>query len=805
MGHTDLHALNLRRFWALAAAALVVVSCSPSSKRIPSPRVRGAAAQPCPNSANNTTTKSVNDGSALNLDPTFAQGAILRKAGGYILTEGFGIETGLDSHKSRITFSSGAKEIIGNPKGLIEVLNIPACTEGRPAIDKETLERCLSRASWEELNSIKEKETYTKILNSPWSPRKIFKQCTASVTIDDHDFGDKLALDKTSGFQRLRVWTAEHCYQQSYAKSVHLFLPTAGVIDKTVSGSNYISLPLHSVDGIEFSRSVVTKNGGGGRRNDPNLDKKMFILRSMDGRSADTYQTTILNGCLLKGRSPDPNSPFSKSKYIDCFSNADLATFKAGVDLGRLDEVFNESIPPKQLSDVRRTLLKSIVEIEKKRFELIRAAEKRSESFRLTDQLVKDFLFNILSRVLIAVLGELDDVFGLSALFVSQMDGISQARRLEAIQYEKTKFNIENPEALGSFKDDLSSGTRAFSGNLIDSVSCLFGGVLSCNQGTMDPPSTAKLEEDFGGVRSTGGLLERLKLKTKIKLNLAKIIVSIMNSKMNDKHPLKVLPTDDEVQVSNKLGAVWTRLLFESSLMQSEPFADAPGYAEIAESLQDVITLLCPSSGAVDAVFPVFMNREISESPINGRKTFWQFGLLGPGTLNIMPIVGTKVSSDVGFKGSLCEKRAKIYPSPIDFANALVPSGITTLPRETIVAIDVDKELLCLPIAGPNEGEFIENPNCTLEQFKQAAIKFMGRRVVYKFEGATQRPTNVLGPTDSGTLWTLMGLPAFALTSHNGELINGVVFDQIPDINTIDPDQAAPATDAQGNPVGTCN
>jgi hypothetical protein len=80
----------------------------------------------------------------------------------------------------------------------------------------------------------------------------------------------------------------------------------------------------------------------------------------------------------------------------------------------------------------------------------------------------------------------------------------------------------------------------------------------------------------------------------------------------------------------------------------------------------------------------------------------------------------------------------------------------------------------------------------------------MGRRVVYRFEAASREEADVVSPSDSGALWTFLGIPAFAITSHNGELTNGVVFDDIPDINTIDPDRGAVAAGPQGGPNETC-
>lgn len=799
-----------RRPLVLVAIAVGLQSCSPAGNRVSSPRLRGAssAIKPCPNSAKNTTAPSGKEGSALAL--TNDSRPQLRKSGGFILTEGYGIAADLESHKSRVTFSDGSAEQLGNPKGLIDVVNIPACTEARPSIDRQTLRRCVSRASWEELILPRHQGVLSRLLSEPWAPRTVFKQCTASVTIDGHDFGDLLSSGRSSGVQRVRVWTAEHCYQSSYAKNVHLFLPTDDVIDKNVAASNYISLPLHKVDGIEFSRTIIAKNGGGGRANDPNLNKKMFILRSMDGRSADSYKVSVGNGCLLKGRAVGSESPFSKSKFVDCFTTADLATFKASINLASLAEnPFNELVTAKSLSDVRLALVRDILIKEKRRYDLTKSKGKE---------------LNPLVQGLLQLLETFGDVFGIGELFVSQMDGIGHSRRVEAMVREQREFAINELSDLGDFSKHLMSYrydpekyseeiklvlnlVRYFAGS-ITTLGCSVPGTQSdslldffkdtalsvgrslldvpCPEFVMSPPDTAALEVTFYQPNKD--------LNSFLKQNLSKLVITVLNPKLDDAHPLKIKPTDDEVQVSAKMGAIWTRLSFESALMRQEPFAEVSEYNALGKFFQQVLKVTCPDSEFANQLFPVFLNRKVKS-----RMTFAQFGLLGPGTIKIMPIVGTDVGSEVGFNGAMCGGRAEVAMGLGPF----VQRGVASLPADSTVAIDVDDKLLCLPVASAGSGELYQQ--CSAEQIRDAAINYMGRRVIYRFEGAQANEANVVAPTDSGTLWTLLGLPAFALSSHNGDLVNGVVFDRIPDINTVDPDRAAPATDAQGNPVGTCN
>lgn len=792
MLYLDENALNLRRLWILAAATVFMAACSPSSNRASSPRLRGAAAaKPCPNSAKNTTTQPANDGSALALSPVSDESKIVPKAGGFILTENFGIEAGLNSQKSRVTFSDGSKELLGNPKGLAEVLNIPACTDPRPKIDQRTLKRCVSRAVWEDLNLPTEQATLSKILNAPWAPRKFFKQCTAAVTVDGHDFGDLLSSGRRSGVQRIRVWTAEHCYQSSYAASAQLFLSAGDVVEVQAGVRRYISIPLHKVDGLEFSKAIVSKNGNG-QSNDPNLSRKMFILRSMDGRSAESYKSSVLEGCLLKKRQLDATSPFKQLRYVDCFTTADVATFKAGIDLSNLSEnPFNESFDGKSLAEVRRAVLKDVLAKEKNRFDTLQKGSNPD----------LDGAFQIAGGVI--------DVFGFAEFVVSQMDGIGHSRRVEAMDYEQAEFSISSLDDLGSFSEnfrtyqyDATSAayfelffklTNSF-GPAGGQIGCIVAGALnsvggilpSCPPYVLSPQHAVELEARY---------YQPVKdLKTFTKLLLGKFLVTAINPEMSDAHPLKIKPTDDNFVVTTKFGAILTRLLFESALLRDEPFAEVRGYNVLGKAFQQILRETCPSSVFANQTFPVLINRKNSA----GQLTFGQAGVLGLGQLRIMPIVGTDVGKIPGFDTSAaCTKAAVV--GGLGGLGGLVARGGNSLPTESVIAIDVDDKLLCLPVDGN------ENPECSVEGRRNAATNYMGRRVIYKFEGAQPNPANIVGPTDSGTLWTFLLLPAFALTSHNGELVNGVVFDQIPDINTIDPDQAAPATDAQGNPIGTCN
>jgi len=508
----------------------------------------------------------------------------------------------------------------------------------------------------------------------------------------------------------------------------------------------------------------------------------------MDGRSAESYKSSVLEGCLLKKRQLAATSPFKQSRYVDCFTTADVATFKAGIDLSNLSEnPFNESFDGKSLAEVRRAVLKDVLAKEKNRFDTL---QKGSNPF--VDGIVQ-------------IIGGVIDVFGFAEFVVSQMDGIGHSRRVEAMDYEQAEFSISSLDDLGSFSEnfrtyryDAASAsyfelffklTNSF-GPAGGQIGCIvagglnsIGGILpSCPPYVLSPQHAVELEARY---------YQPVKdVKTFTKLLLGKFLVTSINPEMSDAHPLKIKPTDDNFVVTTKFGAILTRLLFESALLRDEPFAEVREYNELGKTFQQFLRATCPSAEFANQTFPVLINRKNK-----GQLFFMQTEVLGPGQLNLMPIVGTDVGNSESFNTSAACKSAAVLPR----LGALVPRGGNSVPTEPTVAIDVDDKLLCLPVDGN------ENPECSVEGRRNAATNYMGRRVIYKFEGAQPNPANIVGPTDSGTLWTFLLLPAFALTSHNGELVNGVVFDQIPDINTIDPDQAAPATDAQGNPIGTCN
>lgn len=770
------------------AFGFVALSCSPSSNRISSPRLRGAASstQPCPNSAKAKEQQAESNPSALSLPMPSISEISIRKAGGFLLTEGFGVEAGLESHKSIVTFSDGREKLTGNPKGMIDVLNIPACTEARPSMDAVTLKRCISRASWEDLSLSENRSQRDKLLSEPWAPRRVFKKCTASLTVDGHDFGDALSSGRLSGLQRLRVWTAEHCYQSSYARNVHLFLPSHEVVDEKLGVKGYVSLPLHKVDGIEFSRAVLAKGSGGGRAGDPDLTKKMFILRSMDGRSAETYQAAVRDGCLLKERPVSAESPFAKSKFVDCFTTADLATFKASVDLDDLSRSsFKEPLSQQTLAEARRQLVLDVLKKEKNRYNALQNAN--------TSPVVQDLLKFLKVGA---------DLFGFGELLISQLDGLGHARRFEAMLREQSEFSINSLSDLGDFESDFRTYkfdaselnflerqfdelTRSFVPGA-DDLTC--GLLRRCPSFVMSPLHTVELEARF---------YQPIKdLKTFGKMMLGKTLLTAINPNMDEAHPLKLRPTDSEAQTSTKLGAIYTRITFETVLLRTEPFEEVPFYNQVSKAFQQALKLVCPSPEFANQIVPVFLNRASVRNPL----MFRQFGLLGPGLLKIMPIVGADAATGVGFSAGMCGNKASVVANLGDLETR---TGGAQIPRESVVAIDADDALLCLPVRSV-DNKFVANPACSEEQRLEAPFTYLGKRNVYRFEGATLNAANVVGPSDSGTLWTFLGIPAFALTSHNGELVNGVVFDDMPDINTIDPDRGAVAAGPQGGPNETC-
>jgi hypothetical protein len=756
------------------AAAVVLVSCSPGSSNSTSPGLRRSSAQaPC----KSKTTPQKLAGSELELTSGDLK---LRKkesagefsSGGYISMRFFGVPSGLELFKSPIQISSSKPVEFGNPSGVIDVLNIPYCTAASPNISEMRLKDCVSRDVWEKLSA--NQSAKKSILESPWNPSPHYKLCTARVTFDT---GEDTPQNQ---IQRLRIWSAEHCYQAAYVTDVvlHVSLPDNPILSKI--GESYISVPLHNVDGIDYVRKVVATKGLG-NQSDPFLRQKLFVLRSLDGRSADTYKKALIEGCLNQ-RIPTGRSE-QKFKYLDCFTTADISTFKASINLARLGEQNSVHLRPKErnlgaenLRQVRGTAISTLVATSRKSPSPVQKLDFSSSI---------PFLKRVIS---------------FEEMITSQMDGIQAARRVEAMKYEQDEQRkiagrevFTSHQQLGAVQNffkradikigdaDLDSPSVETAVNLLAQFRChellfdLDSRPLFCGY-KMAPPDTAQLEEFSVGktISVSAYIAKRMQVF---------FLTRLGNRALPDNHPLKILPTDSDALANLKMGASWTRVMFEAAVLRKNPWPEIPSdnfFRTTTLQLQKAMKSVCPASGLLAQAFPVFANIKAASGQL-----FVRTPLHDKGTILIYPVIEGDTTAEQ-FDMSYCQKVESALGESKDLIDRNLGGIKELFPRFSGVALGTDDSVFTSPAFSAED----------------VAYEYMARRVVYRIESASE--AREVEPADSGMGWTFMGYPSFALSSHNGNLTNGAVFPDMPDINTADPDAAAPV-DAQGRPIVGCD
>jgi hypothetical protein len=284
----------------------------------------------------------------------------------------------------------------------------------------------------------------------------------------------------------------------------------------------------------------------------------------------------------------------------------------------------------------------------------------------------------------------------------------------------------------------------------------------------MSPPDTAQLEEMEMG--------KSINLQAYFSKRLQVLLLGLGNSKLPEGHPLKILASDNDSLANMKMGAVWTRVMFEAATLRKNPFSESVFYGGLSSFFQQTLQATCPSAEFAGQLFPVFANLVTK----NGL-AFGKASLLGGGAnLKILPVVrpGDSIPE---FVAASCGSGTSIVRD----LGAGQMIGSYFVPNEAVVGLDVDNSALSLPA-------------------EKAAYEYMAGRVAYRYEGASGDSPSLVSPSDSGMGWTFLGFPSFALSSHNGNLTNGVVFTEMPDINTPDPD-AGVAVDSQGRPIINCS
>ncbi len=754
--------------------AVLAASCSRPGGNSPSIR-KSSAAAPCPKkqTVSRLSESELSLAAPKSLSSTEKPGSF--NGGGYISIQFFGVETNLEIFKSPSENLFGKKVEFGNPKGVVDVLNIPYCTLPSAGIDSSRLKKCVSRSAWSLLSS---QQTWLKqVTSAPWNPRVLYKECTALVTIDPDD------KVNSSSQQRLRLWTAEHCFQPSYAKEV-IFKVSYLTEDKAkLAASDYVSMTLNKIDSLEYVKKILAKGGGAGKENDPLLKEKLFILRSLDGRSAETYKRSLTEGCLNKSTKITGSGSSAKLKYVDCFTTADMATFKATVEKNRFAEIERDklmsserSLGADDLRNRRNVALARIVKLDAE-------ASGMLSALRIPSPVALESMVPILGRTV---------SFG--EMLTSQMDGIQHGRRYEAMEFERSpegvapgievgggilgedfrrmRFNFSSSDFIreaGLLVNQILPGVTSVActvGSLIPTADAITGAVCPTYQ--MSPPDTAQLEEMQIG-KSTN-------LQAYFSKRLQVLLLGLGNSKLPEGHPLKILPSDNDSLANMKMGAIWTRVMFEAATLRKNPFSESVFYGGLSSFFQQALQATCPSAEFAGQLFPVFANLVTK----NGL-AFGKASLLGGGaSLKILPVVrpGDPVPE---FVAASCGSGTSIVRD----LGAGQMIGSYFVPNEAVVGLDVDNSALSLSA-------------------DKAAYEYMAGRVAYRYEGASGDSPSLVAPSDSGMGWTFLGYPSFALSSHNGNLTNGVVFTEMPDINTPDPD-AGVAVDSQGRPIINCS
>jgi hypothetical protein len=749
--------------WLLISLA---IGCSPAPAISPSIR-RASQAAPCPKQQ--AASKLVPIPSELTAPQSDARSVSAVSGpfsgGGYLSIRFFGVDTNSELFKAPMQHSDSNTIQYGNPSGIVDVLHIPYCTETVSRISRERLRQCVSRMVWDAL--VSNPSAMDQILSRPWTPKAFTKECTAMVTQDSSDRRSNGAMS------RLRVWTAEHCFQPSY--TIHAVLK-AFVAGDDPSTGKYVSLPLHDVDSLRYVQRVVTAGGGRGDAGDLRLKEKIFILRSLDARTAKSYQSALVSGCLKPNWNNVVKESSLPAKYVDCFTTADMATFKASLDESRFTDLDSEKMMPSE----RKFTPAAISDARKKALSILLRLNGHSEDSR-----VKLGFEN--TGFLASASSFLGRTVGFSEMLTSLFDGVQHARRHEAMEFERSSSGVapglvlsqlnELSEIFSSLRFDYSKSDLDELSRLVDqatgglvSLGCRLGltpGEL-CGGYMMTPPDTARLEELALG--------SRFDAREFISKRLQVYLLKVLNSSFPETHPWRINSNDSDALANAKMGAIWTRVTFEAATLRKEPFKEVPAFGALTQSLQSVLLRACPDASLVNDLFPVFANMRFG-----GNTVFGKASILGSSShLKILPLVRAGVVPPEFLQGT-CSAATSLL-SDLGQGREVYSSF---MPNDAVIGVDADDSALALPA-------------------ETSAMEYMSRRAVYKFEGANGKDLKIAHPSDSGMGWTALGMPAFVLSSHNYALTNGVVFTEMPDINTTDPD-AGVNVDAKGKAVINCN
>lgn len=678
----------------------------------------------------------------------------------------------------------------GNTAGFVDVVDIPYCSEAAalPADSSSWIERCLNKRVQKILEDSAVRSEFLK----KWqAPRLVAKRCTAHYSMDPRD------LELAGNGTRLRIWTAEHCYQPAYTKSLTLqiYLPEklANPVFKLNRGV-YVPIALES-DGESWRKKIIAVGGGGGQASDPRLAEKILILRSTDGRSSSSYIETVEQFCVgqdlpkLKGQNP---------KYVDCFSMTDVGTFKGTVPVNQpavQGKYILETLPLAQLQEGRKVVLDWL------RSESTKAKSSTGDSqlqglfkgsgfekhFSMTNMVLSIFDGLQHSRRVQALESELNGPV------VSKMLGSSFSASNSTLNYDAVKSRLRPFQKYFSLVSNdfaLDFGTpNSIPGTLAQMALCPFEGAtgglvnlipgVNCASRVYQPPDSVALEELALKDEISTNLLDNLRQR------LTVLVFKWVNGKLigdapGSNHPLRVQATDSVFEANLKFLSFQIKLWLDVMLLHKEPGGGVPLITEIAKIFQQVLVGSCQvlpqSQSWGGALFPIIGNIGSANEPLAFKKIL----PVKPGSvLNVMPI-GIADASMYG--GNSCYGN---FLSPGGFGEVMEkqigpkPTDIALMPADTVYGVRVDDSLVS------------PGPNADLK-------RYVSSRVVFKFEGAKGDAFQAAGPGDSGAILSWVGIPSFVLTSHNGVPVNGVVLAQLPELNE-------PVANPDNGSGGLCN
>lgn len=715
-------------------AVLVVFTLIGCTNSKPTVSVRGAPGSVDANCPKKAGSKLADDGLSLISDQPLSSGekpftiTEMIKDGGFVDLGFMGIATKMK------TFT-----VDGNQDGIVDVLNIPYCVKQTniEPFAEEWIQRCLSRRTQDDLR--KDSTVRSEFLEKWAQPEQKWKRCTAQFSMDPDD------LSLRNGQYRVRVWTAEHCFQPAYSNRVTLqvFLPMERAAKSLkLNRGVYVPLEMTSPDAFVWRDKVLAVGGGQGSANDSRLSEKVLILRSSDGRSSRMYVDTYEKYCRNFSEKDFPALDGKSASKYECFAMTDIGTFKGSVSL-------NQPNPPSKWL-LGQEGASAIAAARKEALEYILSEGVRNKTYDRDSGLIGAFPEPLRKHV------------SMNKFMLSIFDGLQHARRMQSYEHELSKASLR--DGLSSFQSVFSMPAAEFHKN---ELAGLLNGLLTSllpqiGKRELQPLDTRAMEELALNLPSPGFdefLSQRLNV----------FIMKLVNSQfVGDNHPLRVVESDSQFTANLKFLSFQIKLWLDIMLMQKNPGAGVPFLKTVAESMQKILQTACAAQSWGGLLFPVIGNIKAENAPL-------VFDMILPvklgSNINIVPIGGNTED----YQSSQC-KGINLMPQ---FGQLQLLNGIVR-PKETTFGVRVNDALVS------------PGPQANL-------IEYVSSRVVFRFVGAEpNQKFRVAGPGDSGTMLSFMGLPSFVLSTRDGAPVNGVVLAEPPELN----DSIQSGGDGSGAPTG---